>query len=72
MSDPLGFFLMLGVAVFGITLGFVVLRRARCIALVESLQFSRTESPLLFWYGIALQRILGLVCLVAAVGKLFE
>ncbi|MDD9938221.1 MAG: hypothetical protein OXT09_31715 [Myxococcales bacterium] len=69
MSDPVGFFTLLLVAAFGLSVAFTGFRRGKCVALAEPLGFSRTESPIRFWYGIGTQFALGLVCLVLAIVK---
>jgi hypothetical protein len=69
VSDPVGFVLLSAIAVLGLTTGIVGLRRGRTVALIERLRFSRTDNPFRFWYGVAFQLIIGLACLVLAVGK---
>jgi hypothetical protein len=69
MVDPLGFFLLLGLAVLGLSVGVVGLRRGRVVALVDHLRFARTEKPIRFWYGVCFQIALGSACLVLAIIK---
>ena len=69
MTDPLGFFLLLAVAVFAIVLAVVGIRRGKAVTIFKH---SREANSGMFWYSIVFQLGLGIVCLVMAVTKVFK
>ena len=67
MTNPLGFFGLIVIGCFGITLAVIGLRRGKVIGIFD---WERSKKPDFFWYGILFQLGLGTTCLVLAVYKL--
>ena len=67
MSNPYGFFGLLAIGCFGITLAVIGWRRGKVIGIFD---WERSKKPNLFWYGIIYQLLLGGTCLVLAAYKL--
>jgi len=72
MIDPLGCALLLLVGLFAVTLAVVGIQRGRCVGVMDLFRPSRSDRPILFWYGIAFQSTIGVTCLVLAVVKLLD
>ena len=60
--------IFLVVAIFGVGMGWIGLARGKLVGLFPC---RRSENPVFFWYGIMTQLLLGAVCLVLAIVKLF-
>jgi len=69
MSDPVGFILLLAIGAFCLALAIIGLRRGKAVTFFGH---SRIEAPARFWYSVAFQLGIGIVCLVLAVTKIFK
>jgi len=68
MRDPLGFVLLSGVGVVGLTFAGIGIRRGKAVTIFGH---SRDDKPGRFWYSVIFQGVLGIACLILAGIKIF-